>query len=291
MLPVDKYIGGAEHACMHLLYARFFTKALRDMGYLDFDEPFKSLVHQGTILGPDGQKMSKSRGNVVSPDALIEKYGSDAFRLYLMFGFSYVEGGPWNDKGLESIQRFMDRVERLVCHSRTFSYNEKEYSAVEKNLDFVRNSTIKSVTADTENFSFNTAIARIMEFTNALTDYENKVSDKNRLFKDCVTDLVKVLAPFAPHFAEELWEILGNKSSVFNEDFPKVNEKALVKDELELAVQINSRVKTKIVVPAGADNKEIEKIALADPTVRKLLEGQTPKKVIVIPHRLINFVI
>ena len=130
-----------------------------------------------------------------------------------------------------------------------------------------------------------------MEFTNALTDYENKVSDKNRLFKDCVTDLVKVLAPFAPHFAEGLWEILGNKSSVFNEDFPKVNEKALVKDELELAVQINSRVKTKIVVPAGADNKEIEKIALADPTVRKLLEGQTPKKVIVIPHRLINFVI
>ena len=288
---VDKYIGGAEHACMHLLYARFFTKALRDMGYLDFDEPFKSLVHQGTILGPDGQKMSKSRGNVISPDTLIEKYGSDAFRLYLMFGFSYVEGGPWNDKGLESIQRFMDRVERLVCHSRTFSYNNNPLTAAEKNIEYVRNNTIKCVTADTENFAFNTAIARIMEFTNALTDYENKVSDKNAVFKECVEDLVKVLAPFAPHFTEELWEILGNKTTIFNTEFPKVNEKALIKDELELAVQINSRVKAKIVVPSGADKDEIQKIAMDSDEVKALLDGATVKKVIVIPHRLINFVI
>lgn len=291
MLPVDKYIGGAEHACMHLLYARFFTKALRDMGYLDFDEPFKSLVHQGTILGPDGQKMSKSRGNVISPDTLIEKYGSDAFRLYLMFGFSYVEGGPWNDKGLESIQRFMDRVERLVCHSRTFSYNNNPLTAAEKNIEYVRNNTIKCVTADTENFAFNTAIARIMEFTNALTDYENKVSDKNAVFKECVEDLVKVLAPFAPHFTEELWEILGNKTTIFNTEFPKVNEKALIKDELELAVQINSRVKAKIVVPSGADKDEIQKIAMDSDEIKALLDGVTVKKVIVIPHRLINFVI
>ncbi len=291
MLPVDKYIGGAEHACMHLLYARFFTKALRDMGYLDFDEPFKSLVHQGTILGPDGQKMSKSRGNVVSPDELIQKYGADAFRLYLMFGFSYVEGGPWNDSGLDSIQRFMDRIERLAEHSKTFKYNDNAYTSAEKEIDYKLNDTIKRVVADTENFSFNTALARLMELTNTLIDYENKVADKNAMFKTCVEGLVKLIAPFAPHFAEELWESLGRKTSIFKESYPVVNEKALVLDEIELAVQINSKVKTKIVVPSSADNKQIEAIALADGQVQKFLNGAAVKKVIIIPKRLINFVI
>ncbi len=291
MLPVDKYIGGAEHACMHLLYARFFTKALRDMGYLDFDEPFKSLVHQGTILGPDGQKMSKSRGNVVSPDELIQKYGADAFRLYLMFGFSYVEGGPWNDSGLDSIQRFMDRIERLAEHSKTFKYNDNAYTSAEKEIDYKLNDTIKRVVADTENFSFNTALARLMELTNTLIDYENKVADKNAMFKTCVEGLVKLIAPFAPHFAEELWESLGRKTSIFKESYPVVNEKALVLDEIELAVQINSKVKTKIVVPSSADNKQIEAIAFADCQVQKFLNGAAVKKVIIIPKRLINFVI
>ena len=243
MLPVDKYIGGAEHACMHLLYARFFTKALRDMGYLNFDEPFKSLVHQGTILGPDGQKMSKSRGNVISPDSLITKYGTDAFRLYLEFGFSYVEGGPWNDKGLESIIKFMERIERLVRRSATYSYNNKPFTSAEKELDYARNYTIKCVTADVENFSFNTAVARLMELTNALISYDNAVSDKNKVFTEAVSDLVLLIAPFTPHFSEELFEILGHKTSVFKQSYPVVNEKALVKDEVELAVQINSRVK------------------------------------------------
>lgn len=291
LLPVDKYIGGAEHACMHLLYARFIIKALRDMGYLDFDEPFKSLVHQGTILGPDGNKMSKSHGNVISPDALIEKYGADAFRVYLMFGFSYVEGGPWNDNGLESIQRFMDRVERLVCHSKTFTYNKNAYTSAEKELDYRRNYTIKHVTADTEVFAFNTALARIMELTNALTEYEKKYTDKNILFRDCVKDLILLIAPFAPHFAEELWEISGGKKSVFRESYPVVDESALTLDEVELAVQINSRVKTKIVVPNGLNPKEIEALALKDENILKLLDGQAPKKIIVIPKRLINFVL
>lgn len=291
MLPVDKYIGGAEHACMHLLYARFFTKALRDMGYLDFDEPFKSLVHQGTILGPDGNKMSKSHGNVISPDTMVDKYGADAFRVYLMFGFSYVEGGPWNDNGLESIQRFMDRVERLVCHSKTFAYNDKAYTSAEKDIDYKLNYTVKSVTTDIEAFAFNTALARIMELTNALIEYENKVADKNIMFKNAVSELVKILAPFAPHFTEELWEILGNKTSVFNESYPVVNEKALVLDEYELAVQINSKIRGKIVVPNSMDKKAIEEIALKSDVVIKALDGKTPKKTIVIPKRLINFVI
>ena len=286
MLPVDKYIGGAEHACMHLLYARFFTKALRDMGYLDFDEPFLSLVHQGTILGSDGFKMSKSRGNVVSPDDSIEKYGADVFRMYLMFGFSYVEGGPWNDNGIESMAKFFDRVERLI---RKGSGQDEVRASVDarERLDYVRNNTIKCVSADIENFSFNTAIARIMELVNAVYDYVNAGGATDTFFEDCRKDLVRLLAPFAPHFAEELWEILGQEYSVFNQPFPVCNEDALVLRKVELAVQVNSRIRAKVTVASDASREEIEKAALA------ALEGQlegAPKKIIVVPGRLVNII-
>lgn len=286
MLPVDKYIGGAEHACMHLLYARFFTKALRDMGYLDFDEPFLSLVHQGTILGSDGFKMSKSRGNVVSPDDSIEKYGADVFRMYLMFGFSYVEGGPWNDNGIESMAKFFDRVERLIRKGSGQDEARVSTEAQEK-LDYVRNNTIKCVSADIENFSFNTAIARIMEFVNAVYDYVNVGGATGEFFEDCRKDLVRLLAPFAPHFAEELWEILGQEYSVFNQPFPVCNEDALVLKKVELAVQVNSRIRAKITVASDASREQIEKAALA------ALEGQldgAPKKIIVVPGRLVNVI-
>ena len=286
MLPVDKYIGGAEHACMHLLYARFFTKALRDMGYLDFDEPFLSLVHQGTILGSDGFKMSKSRGNVVSPDDSIEKYGADVFRMYLMFGFSYVEGGPWNDNGIESMAKFFDRVERLIRKGSGQDEARVSTEAQEK-LDYVRNNTIKCVSADIENFSFNTAIARIMEFVNAVYDYVNAGGATGEFFEDCRKDLVRLLAPFAPHFAEELWEILGQEYSVFNQQFPVCNEDALVLKKVELAVQVNSRIRAKITVASDASREQIEKAALA------ALEGQldgAPKKIIVVPGRLVNVI-
>ena len=286
MLPVDKYIGGAEHACMHLLYARFFTKALRDMGYLDFDEPFLSLVHQGTILGSDGFKMSKSRGNVVSPDDSIEKYGADVFRMYLMFGFSYVEGGPWNDNGIESMAKFFDRVERLIRKGSGQDEVRASVDAREK-LDYVRNNTIKCVSADIENFSFNTAIARIMELVNAVYDYVNAGGATDTFFEDCRKDLVRLLAPFAPHFAEELWEILGQEYSVFNQPFPVCNEDALVLRKVELAVQVNSRIRAKVTVASDAAREEIEKAALA------ALEGQlegAPKKIIVVPGRLVNII-
>lgn len=291
LLPVDKYIGGAEHACMHLLYARFFTKALRDMGYLDFDEPFKSLVHQGTILGPDGNKMSKSRGNVVSPDALVERYGSDAFRLYLMFGFSYIEGGPWNDKGLESIRRFTDRVERLVRSGIGSAYADRPEGDAEKEIRYVLNRTIKSVSADLETFSFNTALARIMELTNVLTDYSLNVKEKHPFFREAVHEFIKVLAPFAPHFCEELWEMTGHRTSVFREKYPEADEAALAREEYEMAVQVNSRIRGRIMVPAGLDAAGIESFALKDDTVQKALDGRTPKKTVVIPKRIINFVV
>ena len=208
MLPVDKYIGGAEHACMHLLYARFFTKALRDLGYLKFDEPFTSLVHQGTILGPDGFKMSKSRGNVVSPDDYVSKYGSDAFRFYLMFGFSYTEGGPWNSSGIESIVKFLERTERLVLKIKDMPSKSKPVGAAEKELLFTLNNTIKRVTEDMETFSFNTAIARIMELVNAMYKYDNEADKDTSLMKDCADKLVLMLAPLVPHIAEELGSVL-----------------------------------------------------------------------------------
>lgn len=289
MLPVDKYIGGAEHACMHLLYARFFTKALRDMGYLDFDEPFLSLVHQGTILGSDGNKMSKSRGNVISPDDSIAKYGADVFRVYLMFGFSYIEGGPWNDNGLDSIGRFFDRVERAVKKCYEMNYEDRAPEKAEKELNFVRNATIKSVSADIESFSFNTALARIMEFVNAIYAYDSAVPNKSTLFKDCVKDLVLLLAPFAPHFAEELWEMLGQPYSVFNQRYPEADEKALVRDEVELAVQINSKLRARVTVPADASKSDIESAACG--AVKAQLGGATPKKVIIVPGRLVNLIV
>lgn len=289
MLPVDKYIGGAEHACMHLLYARFFTKALRDMGYLDFDEPFLSLVHQGTILGSDGNKMSKSRGNVVSPDDSIAKYGADVFRVYLMFGFSYVEGGPWNENGLDSIGRFFDRVERAVKKCYEVEFEDRAPEKAEKELNYVRNATIKAVSADIETFSFNTALARIMEFVNAIYAYDAAVSKKSALFKDCVKDLVLLLAPFAPHFSEELWEMLGQPYSVFNQRYPVADEKALVRDEVELAVQVNSKLRARITVPAGAERGEIE--SAAREAVKAQLGGAEPKKIIIVSGRLVNLIV
>lgn len=289
MLPVDKYIGGAEHACMHLLYARFITKALRDMRYLNFDEPFLSLVHQGTILGPDGNKMSKSRGNVVSPDDCIQKYGSDVFRLYLMFCFSYTEGGPWNDSGLDGVQRFMDRVERLVDSVKDKTFSDAPLGRDEKQLNYVRNFTIKSMTADMKNFSFNTAVARLMEFVNAIYTYFNKTQNHNKLLYDCVKDVVLLIAPLTPHFAEELNERMGSNTSVFKMRYPVCDEKALVKDEVEIAVQINSKIKGKATVSTGASDEEVA--AAAKEAISETL-GDTPiKKTIVIKGRLVNFIV
>ena len=294
MLPVDKYIGGAEHACMHLLYARFFTKALRDMGYLNFDEPFKSLVHQGVILGPDGNRMSKSRGNVISPDDYVKEYGSDIFRMYLMFGFSYTEGGPWNDGGIKSVAKFLERVEKIVTTVIDYKNNKVEtFGKDEKELNYARHYAIKNVDRDLNTFSFNTAIARLMEYVSALYKY-NTLDDsvKNVTFlKECISDLLLLLAPFVPHFSEELWSVAGNKKSIFNEDFPIVDEKALIKDEIELAVQINSKVKARILVPSSASDEEIKTASLENETIAKII-GDTPvKKVIVIKGRLVNVII
>ncbi|WP_338627204.1 leucine--tRNA ligase [Clostridium baratii] len=294
MLPVDMYVGGPEHACMHLLYARFITKALRDMGYLNFDEPFTSLVHQGLILGPDGLKMSKSKGNTISPDDYINEYGSDVFRMYLMFGFAYTEGGAWSDDGIKSVGRFVDRIERNleIAREAINSGNSKTtIDKAEKELNFWLNTAIKGVSEDGEKMQFNTAIARMMEFINALSKY-NKEEVKNASFlKEVCESFIKILAPFAPHFSEEQWSLFGNTTSVFNESFPEFDPKALVKDEVEIAIQVNGKIKAKINVASDLDEEGIKAAALADENIVKNTEGKNIVKVIVIKGRLVNIVV
>ena len=295
MLPVDKYVGGPEHACMHLLYARFITKALRDMGYLNFDEPFTSLTHQGLILGPDGLKMSKSKGNTISSDDYIKEYGADVFRMYLMFGFAYTEGGAWSDDGIKSVNRFVERIERIIDTAREAiskgENNKTTMDKAEKELNYWRHNTIKSVTDDTDKLQFNTAIARMMEFINALSKYTQEKEMNLDFLKDVVSDYLRLLAPFAPHFSEEQWSLLGNSYSIFNEAWPKFDPKALVKDEVEIAIQVNGKIKNKIMVSSDLDEEGIKAAALADEKIIASTEGKTVVKVIVIKGRLVNIVV
>ena len=293
LCPVDKYVGGAEHACMHLLYARFFTKAMRDMGLVDFDEPFTSLVHQGVILGPDGQKMSKSRGNTVAPDEYINKYGSDVFRTYLAFGFAYVDGGPWSDKGLEAIVKFLRRIEYAVEQAAGSAESSvpAELTSADKELNFVINNTVKSATADIDKFQFNTAIARTMELLNAITKYSQTPDFKLSFYRKAVETLLLVIAPFAPHFTEELWcETLGNGYSIFNQKWPEVDASALVKDEIEIAVQINGKVQFKIDIPANAEQADVESMVKSDARLEAALAGRNIVKFIYVKGRLANIV-
>ena len=295
MLPVDKYVGGPEHACMHLLYARFITKALRDMGYLSFDEPFKSLTHQGLILGPDGLKMSKSKGNTISPDDYIQEYGADVFRMYLMFGFAYVEGGAWSDDGIKSVARFVDRIERYLTICREAieagTNNKDTMDKAEKELNFWLNNAIKGVTEDADKMQFNTAIARMMEFINALSKYVQEETKNLAFLRTVCESFIKILSPFAPHFAEEQWSLLTGKYSVFNEPWPTFDPKALVKDEIEIAIQVNGKIKNRINVASDLNEEGIKAAALADEAIVAATEGKTIVKVIVIKGRLVNIVV
>ena len=295
ILPVDKYVGGPEHACMHLLYARFITKALRDMGYLKFDEPFKSLTHQGLILGPDGLKMSKSKGNTISPDDYIKQYGADVFRMYLMFGFAYTEGGAWSDDGIKSVSKFVDRIERLLETSRDV-VNSKDnvkttMDAAEKELNFWKHTAIKGVTEDTDKMQFNTAIARLMELTNALSKYLQEKVKNPKFLKETIADFIKLLAPFAPHFAEEEWSLLGNTTTIFNERLPEFDPSALVKDEVEIAIQVNGKIKAKIMIASNLDEEGIKAAALENAHIKEATEGKNIVKIIVIKGRLVNIVV
>ncbi len=295
MLPVDKYVGGPEHACMHLLYARFITKALRDMGYLNFDEPFLSLRHQGLILGPDGQKMSKSKGNTISPDDYISEYGADVFRLYLMFGFDYTEGGAWSDDGIKAMSKFVDRVERVITSAidliNNSGSNKSSIEKAEKELNYIRHFSIKGVSEDADKFQFNTCIARIMEFTNGLNKYLSEKEINNEFLKATIKDFIKILSPFAPHFSEELWQNLGGTASIFKEPWPKFDATALIKDEVEIAIQVNGKIKSRINISTDSNDEAIKEAALNDSAIKDATAGKTVVKVIVIKGRLVNIVV
>ena len=292
LLPVDIYVGGKEHAAMHLIYARFMTKAMRDLGYLNFDEPFTKLIHQGMILGPDGNKMSKSKGNTVSPDTYIDKYGADVFRMYLMFGFDYQKGGPWDDKGIEAMVKYFTRVETLIEKVKDLQTQENaKIGTPEKDLLRLMNQTIKSMTMNIESFQFNTAIARNMELLNAINSYLNTDNVNNAVVLNVTETFIKLLAPLAPHFAEEEWHVFGKTTFIYNEEWPTINEKDLKGGTVNIPVQVNGKLKTCVAVDAEINPKDMLDIIKKDEKVAKILSENTVKKEIYVPGKILNIVI
>lgn len=293
MAPVDVYVGGKEHAAMHLIYARFMTKALRDLGYLDFDEPFKKLIHQGMILGPDGNKMSKSKGNTVSPEEYIEKYGADVFRMYIMFGFDYRQGGPWDEKGIESMTKYFSRIERLVESVKEIKQrnSNNKVDVKEKDLLRLKNQTIKAMTADIDDFRFNTAIARSMELFNKINEYLREENINTDIVCDTIETYIKLLTPLAPHFAEEQWEKLGKKEFAYNEKWPQIIESEMNGGTKKIPVQVNGKLKTCIEVDADLTPEEILKKIKEDQRVIDLLEQNDVIKDIYVPGKIYNIVV
>jgi len=287
-MPVDQYTGGIEHATMHLIYTRFFTKAMRDMGLVDFDEPMLALYNQGMVLGEDGEKMSKSRGNVVAPDDLVEQYGADTVRTYLMFFAKWDQGGPWNYAGIKGPQRFLNDVWALA-HEGYAPAGEDEDAT--RDLRRKTHQTIRKVGDDLQNFSFNTAVAALMELRNAIMDARDERNVGPAAWDEAVDNLLLLLAPIAPHIAEELWARRGNPYSIHERPWPEWDEEIAKEETITLVVQVNGRVRAKVDVPAGISDEEAERVALAEENVQRWLDGKTPKKVIVVPNRLVNIVI
>ncbi|TMB70824.1 MAG: leucine--tRNA ligase [Chloroflexi bacterium] len=284
-LPVDQYTGGAEHAVMHLLYARFFWKAIRDMGLVEGAEPFLRLFNQGQILGPDGQRMSKSRGNVVAPDEQVEHYGADAFRLYLMFIGPWDQGGPFGLEGISGIERWLNRVWNLVQSEPSFA----EDSSPE--LRHIIHKTIRRVTEDIEHFRFNTLIAALMEMTNEMTDLRDSGRVERQAWSEAVECLLLMLAPLAPHIAEELWERTDRPYSVHAQMWPLWDDGLAREEQLTLVVQVNGKVRDRIEVPAGIEEARAKELALASPSVRKHLDSANIQRVVYVPGKLVNFVV
>lgn len=297
-MPVDQYIGGVEHAILHLMYARFFTKVLYDLGLVKVDEPFTNLLTQGMVL-KDGSKMSKSKGNVVSPEEIVQKYGADTARLFILFAAPPEKDLEWSDAGVEGCHRFLNRVWRLVGSLRHtlagVSALDAAASPEDKELRRLLHQTIKRLTEDIEErFNFNTAISAIMEFVNGLYRYRDDVPPAEQnlaLLKEAVEKLVILLAPFAPHISEELWHLLGHADSVHRQAWPGYDESALATAEVEVVVQINGRVRDRLRLPVGLSNEEARKAALAQAKVQQWVAGREVAKVVWVPDKLINIVV
>ncbi|MCW8901073.1 MAG: leucine--tRNA ligase [Gammaproteobacteria bacterium] len=294
-LPVDQYVGGIEHAILHLLYARFFNKLMRDVGLIDNDEPIKNLLTQGMVL-KDGSKMSKSKGNTVDPQGLIDQYGADTARLFMMFAAPPEQSLEWSDAGVEGASRFLKRLWRLV-----FEHVEKGTVAdldahslndTQKDIRRQAHETISKVSDDIgRRFTFNTAIASVMELINALLKFNDDSEQGRAVMQESLQSIVLVLSPIVPHITHELWKTLGQTSLLLDQAWPKVDEAALVKDSLQIIVQVNGKLRSRIDLPASAGKDEIEQTALKDENVKRFTEGNQVVKVIVVPGKLVNIVV
>lgn len=296
--PVDQYIGGIEHAILHLLYSRFFVKVLRDAGLVDYDEPFSNLLTQGMVI-KDGAKMSKSLGNVVSPEEILSKYGADTARLFILFAAPPERELEWSDQGVEGSFRFLNRIWRIVqafeavLAQKVTEYDHSNLNEADKDLRRVLHSSIKKVTNDIETrFNFNTAISTMMELVNALYAYKEAAKELNAgLIYEAISDLIKMMSPFVPHITEELWRgAIDANSSVHEQSWPECDEEALKVDNVEIVLQVNGKVRGRLTVPAEATKEELEKIAMADANVQAHIGDATVRKVICVPGRLVNIV-
>jgi len=298
-LPVDQYVGGIEHAILHLLYSRFFTKALRDIGLLDFDEPFKNLLTQGMVL-KDGAKMSKSKGNTVDPDEIFENYGADTARLFILSDSPPARDFDWSDAGVEGCYKFLNRVWRLIALNQDkISLDYKLPEKLEKsNDDLVRtvHMAIKAVTNDISNdFQFNTVISRYRELTNAIYDWTAKKKDYSdedkNVFSFAATTLIKLMSPVTVFMADEIWKELGAKNSIHDEKWCEWDENLAKASSVTLVVQVNGKVKDKIEVEEGLDNETLKSIAMESRKIKDLISGKQIVKTIVVPKKLVNIVV
>ncbi len=295
--PVDQYIGGIEHAILHLLYSRFFTKVLRDEGMVDFSEPFTNLLTQGMVL-KDGSKMSKSKGNVVSPEEIIAQYGADTARLFILFAAPVDRDLDWSDEGVAGASRFLKRVWRIMETFETQikagqdEYDVSNLTEEEKELRRVLHTTIKKVTEDIrDRFMFNTAISSIMELVNAFYAFQNSETVNGNLVREVSVAIIKMLAPFAPHITEELWSILIGEGSVHQQRWPECDEAATVKAEVQIVLQINGKVRDRIMIATGISREEMEVAAKANARVQELTAGKSIVKMICVPDKLVNIVV
>ncbi|MBT3240374.1 MAG: leucine--tRNA ligase [Chloroflexi bacterium] len=288
-MPIDTYTGGIEHANMHLIYVRFFHKASRDMGIVKGPEPMMQLRNQGMVLGEDSEKMSKSRGNVIAPDILVDKYGADIVRGYLMFFARWNQGGPWDSQGIGGVARWIRRVWTAITEELPGTPEVKD--EVLKSLRRKLHQTLKSVTEDYESFEFNTIVASLMELMNEMYKAREAGAVGTQDWKEAVSIYIRMIAPIAPHISEELWEHIGERYSVHHQAWPEVDEEAVIEEEITLVVQVNGKLRDRIQVPAGFTDEEAKAKAMESEVIQNFLDGKEPKKVIVVKGRLVNIVL
>jgi len=287
-MPVDTYTGGVEHATMHLIYTRFFHKAFRDLGVVKGDEPMIQLRNQGQILGPDGQRMSKSRGNVIDPGEQVRLYGADTVRAYLMFGYRWQDGGLWDPGNIQGSHRWLRRIWEAFLEEGD---QGKPAAAQDRRLLRKVHQTLKAITRDFEEFEFNTIISALMELLNEMISYKEKGGWNSPVWHEAVDIYLRMMAPAVPHIAEEIWARLGKPYSIHQQKWPNVDEDAAREEEIELVVQVNGKLRDKINASVDISEDQAKKLALESKAVQKYLGGKSPRKIIYVPERLVNIVV